>query len=97
MNFNHLPVNRPVNKVIANSYRDGFMIYENSGGMPNYNPNSFLSASANPKYKESSYRLLSPTVVVDRHEQSNDNFFQVTKTVAVVSHSKQKIFFISIF
>ncbi|KAG4079660.1 hypothetical protein HA402_010440 [Bradysia odoriphaga] len=77
INFNQLPVNRPVNKVIANSYRDGFMVYENSGGMPNYNPNSFLKASAIPRYKESAYRLDSD--VVDRYDQPNDNFFQATK------------------
>lgn len=89
MNFNHLPVNRPVNKVIANSYRDGFMIYENDGGMPNYNPNSFLNASAQPQYKESSYRLGSGvgSVVVDRYEQPNDNFFQVKADLIVISFS----------
>ncbi|KAG4079666.1 hypothetical protein HA402_010446 [Bradysia odoriphaga] len=77
INFNQLPVNRPINNVVANSYRDGFMVYENSGGMPNYNPNSFLKASAIPRYKESAYRVGSD--VVDRHEQPNDNFFQATK------------------
>lgn len=85
MNFNHLPVNRPVNKVIANSYRDGHMIYENSGGTPNYNPNSFLNASANPKYKESAYRVHSTPIVVDRYEQPNDNFFQVKKIISLLT------------
>lgn len=75
VNFNQLPVNRPVNKVIANSYRDGHMKYENNGGMPNYNPNSFMNAAASPHYKESAYDL--DSVVVDRHEPPNDNFFQV--------------------
>lgn len=53
------------------------MAYENSGGMPNYNPNSFMKATANPKYKESAYDLGS--VVVDRHEQyeNPDDFSQV--------------------
>lgn len=75
MNFNQLPVNLPSSRTIANSYRDGHMIHENDGGMPNYNPNSFMKASANPQYKESTYNL--DSVVVDRHEPPNDNFFQV--------------------
>ncbi|XP_037035588.1 catalase-like [Bradysia coprophila] len=74
VNFNHLPVNRPLNTVVANSYRDGHMIYDNDGGMPNYNPNSFMKASPIPQYKESAYNL--DDVVVDRHEPPNDNFFQ---------------------
>lgn len=79
VNFNQLPVNQPINKVIANSYRDGHMKYENEGGMPNYNPNSFMRASAIPQYKESTYRVDSN--VVDRHEPPNDNFFQVNENL----------------
>lgn len=82
VNFNQLPVNRPVNRVIANSYRDGHMKYDNIGGMPNYNPNSFLKASAIPLYKESSYRVDSD--VIDRHEPPNDNFFQVGKYLGII-------------
>lgn len=52
------------------------MNYKNDGGMPNYNPNSFMKASAIPQHKESSYQLDSD--VVDRHEPPNDNFFQVS-------------------
>lgn len=77
VNFNHLPVNRPLNTVTANIYRDGHMIYDNDGGMPNYNPNSFMRASAIPQYKESAYKL--DDVIVDRHEPPNDNFFQVRR------------------
>jgi len=77
VNFNQLEVNRPVNEPIANTYRDGHMSFENYGGMPNYNPNSFMETSADPKYKESSYELHS--VVVDRHEPPNDNFFHATR------------------
>lgn len=77
VNFNQLPVNRPLDKTTANSYRDGHMVNENNGGMPNYNPNSFLRAAAIPAYKESAYVL--GDVVVDRHEPPNDNFFQATK------------------
>lgn len=76
VNFNQLQVNRPLNKVIANSYKDGHMNNDNDGGMPNYNPNSFLKASTNPLYKESPYLL--DSVIVDRHEPPNDNFFQVS-------------------
>lgn len=56
------------------------MVYENDDGMPNYNPNSFMKASAESRYKESAYDLGS-NVVVDRyehHEQSND-FSQVKR------------------
>ena len=76
VNFNQLPINKPVNKDIANSYRDGHMSYENYGGMPNYNPNSFLNANYDLKYKEGAYTL--DDVEVDRHEPVNDNFFHVS-------------------
>lgn len=83
VNFNQLPVNQPANRVIANHYKDGRMTYDNDGGTPNYNPNSFLRASAKPQYRETPYPLYD--VVVDRHVPPNDNFFQVR-------HSKNEWF-----
>lgn len=57
------------------------MIYENDFGTPNYNPNSFLNASAQPQYKESAYRLDSGLgdIEVDRYEEPNYSFFQVNE------------------
>lgn len=69
-------MNRPVNKVIANTCINGHMNYDGYGGMPNYNPNSFMKASVMAQYKESAYKL--DDVVVDRHPQPNDDFVQVS-------------------
>lgn len=52
VNYEQIPVNRPISPV-NNYQRDGFMrIDGNSGGDPNYFPNSFDDIEADPAYKE---------------------------------------------
>jgi len=77
-NFHSIPVNRPRCQVISLTQRDAPYTYDsNSENLPNYYPNSFLNAKANPKYKESKFTVDSGDV--DRHDSSNeDNFSQVT-------------------
>ncbi|CAG9768847.1 unnamed protein product [Ceutorhynchus assimilis] len=47
VNFQQLPVNRPVNPT-NNFQRDGTMCYFNQGGAPNYYPNSFGGPQPDP-------------------------------------------------
>ncbi|CAG2110185.1 unnamed protein product [Medioppia subpectinata] len=77
-NYNQLPVNRAKCPVMHPTNRDGPYCYDdNHAGAPNYWPNSFLNAEANPKFKEHSEANVSGDV--DRHDSSNDdNFDQVT-------------------
>lgn len=60
VNFNQLPVNRKLYKVIDNSFRDGRMNFNNSGGIDE------------SKFKESAFNLGS--VIVDRYEQPSADF-----------------------
>lgn len=77
-NFQELPVNRPKCPVMHPTLRDGPYCYtNNSGGLPNYWPNSFNpSAKLSPTYKEHSDKLSGD---VARHDNGqDDNFEQVT-------------------
>ncbi|RWS28442.1 catalase-like protein [Leptotrombidium deliense] len=75
-NFHDIPVNRPKCPVINPTIRDGPYCYsDNNGAAPNYYPNSFLNAKANPKFIEHRDKVTSPDV--HRHESKDeDNFTQ---------------------
>ncbi|RWS09085.1 catalase-like protein [Dinothrombium tinctorium] len=79
VNFNQLPINEPINKVITPLDRDGVAtLNDNHAGMPNYYPNSFLNADFNSVYKESSYTLDESTV--DRYDfDSKYDMMQATE------------------
>lgn len=53
VNFERLPINRPL-ATVANTYqRDGFMRFDDNGGASvNYEPNSFGGPKADPSYNE---------------------------------------------
>ena len=75
VNHEALPVNRPRSEV--NSYhRDGAMRFDgNSGGQPNYEPNSFGGPAQNPAYREPA-RPLSGAADRYDHRDGNDDYSQ---------------------
>jgi len=75
-NYNQIPVNRPKCPIMHPTERDGPWVYDdNQSNLPNYWPNSFLNTKTNPKYKEHKESISGD---VDRHEQNEDYYEQVT-------------------
>ena len=75
VNFETLPVNRPICPVHTYN-RDGAMRGdENGGDAPNYEPNSFGGPIQDPRYRELPYRVSGD---VDRfdHRNGNDDYTQ---------------------
>ena len=77
VNYNQIPVNRPINEV-NNHQRDGFMNIDGNGkDNPNYFPNSFDDIKADKKYKELASILDSNIAdTFDRNENDDDFYTQ---------------------
>ncbi len=77
VNYNQIPVNRPINEV-NNHQRDGFMSIDGNGkDSPNYFPNSFDDIKADKKYKELASVLESNVAdTFDRNEEDDDFYTQ---------------------
>jgi catalase len=77
VNYEQIPVNRPVHPP-ANYQRDGLMtINGNSGDHPNYFPNSFDDIEADQKYKEPSFKMNSHVAdTFNRNEDDGDHYSQ---------------------
>jgi catalase len=76
-NYEQIPVNRPVSPV-HNYQRDGAMRVDgNSGGSPNYFPNSFDDIEAGRDYKEPAFRLDGDLAdSYDRNRDDDDHYTQ---------------------
>lgn len=75
VNFESLPVNRPVCPVHT-YHRDGAMRADDNGGTaPNYEPNSFSGPVESAEYREASYGASGDVRRYD-HRQGNDDFQQ---------------------
>jgi catalase len=77
VNYEQIPVNRPIVRV-HNHQRDGMMnIGGNGGGKPNYYPNSFDDIEADKTYKEPPIQLDSNIAdSYDRNENDDDHYTQ---------------------
>ncbi len=77
VNYEQIPVNRAITEV-KNHQRDGFMRVDgNSGGSPNYFPNSFDDIGPARDYKEPPFKLDSDiSDIYDRNENDDDHFTQ---------------------
>lgn len=75
VNYEQIPVNRPISPV-NNYQRDGFMrIDGNSGGSPNYFPNSFDDIEADPAYKEPPLKTDGDIADIYNRNQNDDDHF----------------------
>ncbi len=76
-NYEQIPVNRPVSPV-HNYQRDGAMRVDgNSGGSPNYFPNSFDDIEAGREYREPAFRLDGDLAdSYDRNRDDDDHYTQ---------------------
>jgi catalase len=75
VNYEQLPVNRPVCPVHT-YHRDGAMRFDsNGGGSVNYEPNSFGGPKENPAYKEPPLELAGAADRYD-HRAGNDDYTQ---------------------
>ncbi|KAF0250082.1 MAG: catalase [bacterium] len=73
-NYQHLPVNCPHAAEIRNHQRDGAMRFDgNSGGSPNYEPNSYDGLKESPFHREQALELLGSA---DRYSQAEYNDFE---------------------
>ncbi|MGQ1888898.1 catalase [Thermophagus sp. OGC60D27] len=77
VNYEQIPVNRPVCPV-HNYQRDGAMtVNGNQGSSPNYHPNSFDDIEVDKKYKIPSFNLDSTIAdTYDRNENDDDHYTQ---------------------
>ncbi|MBN2450930.1 MAG: catalase [Lentisphaeria bacterium] len=90
-NFERLPVNAPRGTQVQNPYqRDGSMRFDdNGGGGPNYEPNSFGGAQANPAYAEPPLKISGDA---DRYEQKrgvDDDYIQPGNLFRLMSRGEQ--------
>jgi catalase len=76
-NYEQIPVNRPISPV-NNYQRDGLMRTDgNSGGSPNYFPNSFDNIQPNENYKDIAIKLDSDSAdFYDRNAGNDDHYSQ---------------------
>jgi catalase len=75
-NYHLLPVNAPKNALETSYQRDGFMrVDENSGGEPNYWPNSFGGPEPDPTMGEPPFEV-SGTAARTKYPHANDDFEQ---------------------
>ncbi len=75
VNYNQIPVNRPINEV-NNHQRDGFMSIDGNGkDSPNYFPNSFDDIKADKKYKELASVLESNVADTFNRNEDDDDFY----------------------
>ncbi|HEY48453.1 MAG TPA: catalase [Dehalococcoidia bacterium] len=75
-NYHLIPINQPKGAKMVNYQRDGFMrTDDNSGGAPNYYPNSFGGPEPQPDAGEPAFEV---SGMADRHPyiHPNDDFFQ---------------------
>ncbi len=91
VNYEQIPVNRPVCPV-HNHQRDGMMRTDgNSGDNPNYYPNSFDDIEADKKYKEPPVKLDSDIAdSYDRNKNDDDHFTQPGLLFRKVMNDQQR-------
>src|SRR3990167_4853811 len=77
VNFERLPVNRPL-ATVANTYqRDGFMRFDDNGGASvNYEPNSFGGPKADPAYNEPPLKISGDANRYEQERGVDDDFVQ---------------------
>ena len=91
VNYEQLPVNRPVVPV-HNHQRDGFMSLDGNGSSsPNYYPNSFDEIVADKNYKEPAMKLDSDIAdTYDRNRNDDDHYTQPGLLFRKVMNDKEK-------
>lgn len=77
VNFERLPINRPL-ATVANTYqRDGFMRFDDNGGASvNYEPNSFGGPKADPTYNEPPLKISGDANRYEQKRGVDDDFVQ---------------------
>ena len=77
VNFERLPINRPL-ATVANTYqRDGFMRFDDNGGASvNYEPNSFGGPKADPAYNEPPLKISGDANRYEQKRGVDDDFVQ---------------------
>lgn len=77
VNFERLPINRPL-ATVANTYqRDGFMRFDDNGGASvNYEPNSFGGPKAYPSYNEPPLKISGDANRYEQKRGVDDDFVQ---------------------
>lgn len=77
VNFERLPINRPL-ATVANTYqRDGFMRFDDNGGASvNYEPNSFGGPQADPTYNEPPLKISGDANRYEQKRGVDDDFIQ---------------------
>ena len=91
VNYNLIPVNRPINEV-NNYHRDGYMRVDgNHGAKPNYSPNRFDNIEADEKYKKINEELDSQMADhFDRNENDDDHYTQPGMLFRKVMNDEQR-------
>lgn len=92
-NYERLPVNKPKNTQVFNTYqRDGAMRFDDNGGAyPNYEPNSFNGPVENHDYDEPPLKISGNA---DRYEQKrgvDDDYIQPGNLFRLMSAEQQQI------
>ncbi|KAG5177679.1 catalase [Tribonema minus] len=77
-NFEQLPVNRPAKFPVTNYERDGFQLFDNQGGAPNYFPNSFGGPVMDPKAAWDYNDKISGSCTIGRYDTTTDIYTQAT-------------------
>jgi catalase len=92
VNYEDLPVNRPVCPV-HNYYRDGFMRGDgNAGGAVNYEPNSFDGPKESPEVKEPPLAINGAADRYD-HRDGNDDYTQPGNLFRLMTAEQQQRLF----
>ncbi len=77
VNFERLPINRPLATVASTYQRDGFMRFDDNGGASvNYEPNSFGGPKADPTYNEPPLKISGNANRYEQKRGVDDDFVQ---------------------
>ncbi|MDB5365179.1 MAG: catalase [Rhodospirillales bacterium] len=89
-NYGALPVNRPHAAPVHSYQRDGAMRFDgNSGGAPNYEPNSFGGPAQAPRYAEPALQLRGDADHYD-HRIGNDDYGQAGQLFRLIGTQAQE-------
>jgi len=91
VNFERLPINRPL-ATVANTYqRDGFMRFDDNGGASvNYEPNSFGGPKADPAYNEPPLKISGDANRYEQKRGVDDDFVQPGNLFRLMTPDERK-------
>jgi catalase len=91
VNFERLPINRPL-ATAANTYqRDGFMRFDDNGGASvNYEPNSFGGPKADPAYNEPPLKISGDANRYEQKRGVDDDFVQPGNLFRLMTPDERK-------